>query len=201
MSRLLITIGREYGSGGREIGEKLAERLSIPIYDKQLITEAVQASGICQEVFDQYDETATNSLLYSLVMGTYNVNMPLPIPDQLFLEQFKVIQKLAKKGSCIFIGRCADYVLEENPHLISVFIQGDEEDKIKRIMKRNNISESEAKKRMKSIDKARKTYYERYTNKSWGKTNSYDVTLNSSTFGIDRSVEFLYRMATEVQNT
>ena len=127
--------------------------------------------------------------------------MPLPIPDQLFLEQFKVIQKLAKKGSCIFIGRCADYVLEENPHLISVFIQGNEEDKMKRIMKRNNISESEAKKRMKSIDKARKTYYERYTNKSWGKTNSYDVTLNSSTFGIDRSVEFLYRMATEVQNT
>lgn len=201
MENLIITIGREYGSGGREIGEKLAERLSIPIYDKQLITEAVQASGICQEVFEQYDETATNSLLYSLVMGTYNVNMPLPIPDQLFLEQFKVIQKLAKKGSCIFIGRCADYVLEENPHLISVFIQGDEEDKMKRIMKRNNISESEAKKRMKSIDKARKTYYERYTNKSWGKTNSYDVTLNSSTFGIDRSVEFLYRMATEVQNT
>ena len=201
MENLIITIGREYGSGGREIGEKLAERLSIPIYDKQLITESVQASGICQEVFEQYDETATNSLLYSLVMGTYNVNMPLPIPDQLFLEQFKVIQKLAKKGSCIFIGRCADYVLEENPHLISVFIQGDEEDKMKRIMKRNNISESEAKKRMKSIDKARKTYYERYTNKSWGKTNSYDVTLNSSTFGIDRSVEFLYRMATEVQNT
>lgn len=201
MENLIITIGREYGSGGREIGEKLAERLSIPIYDKQLITEAVQASGICQEVFEQYDETATNSLLYSLVMGTYNVNMPLPIPDQLFLEQFKVIQKLAKKGSCIFIGRCADYVLEENPHLISVFIQGDEKDKMKRIMKRNNISESEAKKRMKSIDKARKTYYERYTNKSWGKTNSYDVTLNSSTFGIDRSVEFLYRMATEVQNT
>lgn len=201
MENLIITIGREYGSGGREIGEKLAERLSIPIYDKQLITEAVQASGICQEVFEQYDETATNSLLYSLVMGTYNVNMPLPIPDQLFLEQFKVIQKLAKKGSCIFIGRCADYVLEENPHLISVFIQGNEEDKMKRIMKRNNISESEAKKRMKSIDKARKTYYERYTNKSWGKTNAYDVTLNSSTFGIDRSVEFLYRMATEVQNT
>lgn len=201
MENLIITIGREYGSGGREIGEKLAERLSIPIYDKQLITEAVQASGICQEVFEQYDETATNSLLYNLVMGTYNVNMPLPIPDQLFLEQFKVIQKLAKKGSCIFIGRCADYVLEENPHLISVFIQGNEEDKMKRIMKRNNISESEAKKRMKSIDKARKTYYERYTNKSWGKTNSYDVTLNSSTFGIDRSVEFLYRMATEVQNT
>ena len=201
MENLIITIGREYGSGGREIGEKLAERLSIPIYDKQLITEAVQASGICQEVFEQYDETATNSLLYSLVMGTYNVNMPLPLPDQLFLEQFKVIQKLAKKGSCIFIGRCADYVLEENPHLISVFIQGNEEDKMKRIMKRNNISESEAKKRMKSIDKARKTYYERYTNKSWGKTNSYDVTLNSSTFGIDRSVEFLYRMATEVQNT
>lgn len=201
MENLIITIGREYGSGGREIGEKLAERLSIPIYDKQLITEAVQASGICQEVFEQYDETATNSLLYNLVMGTYNVNMPLPIPDQLFLEQFKVIQKLAKKGSCIFIGRCADYVLEENPHLISVFIQGNEEDKMKRIMKRNNISESEAKKRMKSIDKARKTYYERYTNKSWGKTNSYDVTLNSSTFGIDRSVEFLYRMATEVQNS
>lgn len=201
MENLIITIGREYGSGGREIGEKLAERLSIPIYDKQLITEAVQASGICQEVFEQYDETATNSLLYNLVMGTYNVNMPLPIPDQLFLEQFKVIQKLAKKGSCIFIGRCADYVLEENPHLISVFIQGNEEDKMKRIMKRNNISKSEAKKRMKSIDKARKTYYERYTNKSWGKTNSYDVTLNSSTFGIDRSVEFLYRMATEVQNT
>ena len=201
MENLIITIGREYGSGGREIGEKLAERLSIPIYDKQLITEAVQASGICQEVFEQYDETATNSLLYNLVMGTYNVNMPLPIPDQLFLEQFKVIQKLAKKGSCIFIGRCADYVLEENPHLISVFIQGNEEDKMKRIMKRNNISESEAKKRMKSIDKARKTYYERYTNKSWGKTNSYDVTLNSSTFGIDRSVEFLHRMATEVQNT
>lgn len=199
MSQIIVTIGREYGSGGREIGEKLAEKLKVPIYDKEIITESVKRSGFCQEIFETYDEHSTPSLLYSLAMGSFVIDQQISLPDQIFLEQFKTIRNLADKGSCIFIGRCADYVLEEKDNLISIFIKGNEEDKIARIMERNNLSEEEAIKKMNKIDKARKSYYERYTCKKWGDTNSYDVTLNSSTFGIDRIVEFLFNMIKEMK--
>ena len=122
MSQVIITIGREYGSGGREIGEKLAKKLNIPIYDKEIITESVKRSGFCQEIFETYDEHSTPSLLYSLAMGSFVMDQQISLPDQIFLEQFKTIRNLADKGSCIFIGRCADYVLEEKDNLISIFI-------------------------------------------------------------------------------
>lgn len=199
MSQIIITIGREYGSGGREIGEKLAKKLNIPIYDKEIITESVKRSGFCQEIFETYDEHSTPSLLYSLAMGSFVMDQQISLPDQIFLEQFKTIRNLADKGSCIFIGRCADYVLEEKDNLISIFIKGNEEDKIARIMERNNLSKEEATKKMNKIDKARKSYYERYTCKKWGDTKSYDVTLNSSTFGIDRIVDFLFNMIKEMK--
>jgi cytidylate kinase len=190
-NKLLITIGREYGSGGREIGERLSKRLGIPLFDKEIITESVKRSGFCQEFFEQYDERPTSSLLYGIAMGSYYPQNMAPLSDQLFLEQFKTISSLAKKGSGIFVGRCADYVLSKEHGLVSVFIHANLEERIGRIMERTGLSREAAEKEIKKTDKRRGSYYERYTGKKWGNMSSYHITISSSRFGVEQTAEFL----------
>ena len=148
---IIITIGRHYGSGGKEIGQKVAEALGITFYDEELVTMAAEKSNIDKDVLNNVDEKATGSLLYSLVMGgglrglTTPIYYDMPINDKLFIAQSDVIKKLAEKSSCVIVGRCADYVLENTPHnTLNVFIYADMEYKIARIQKLYNLDRKTA---------------------------------------------------------
>ena len=142
----IITIGREFGSAGREIGYKVAKEFGIKLYDKEMLARAAKESGICEEIFESHDEKPTSSFLYSLVMDTYsmgysgNTYTDMPINHKIFLAQFDTIKKMADEGPCVIIGRCADYALEDYPNVVSVFITGDEADKIKRISEIYDLS-------------------------------------------------------------
>ena len=139
----VITIGREFGSGGHDIGMKLAEKLGIKCYDKELLDLAAKQSGLCEELFASQDEKPTNSFLYSLVMDTYSLGysnsyVDMPINHKVFLAQFDAIKKLAEKEPCVIVGRCADYALEDNPNAVSVFIKADIKERIERVKKLYN---------------------------------------------------------------
>lgn len=191
----IITIGREFGSGGHMIGKRLAEKLNIPFYDKELLDRAAKESGFCKEIFENQDERPTNSFLYSLVMDTYsnNVMTDLPLNQKVFLAQFESIKKLANEGPCVIIGRCADYALEEDPRLLSVFIHADPDIRIRRISKIYNITAGKAKDRIRKNDKSRASYYNYYTSKEWGAVDSYMVSIDSGIFGVDGSVDLLVK--------
>ncbi len=199
---LIITIGRECGSAGRLIGQKLADRLGVKCYDKELLTLAAKESGLSEELFHNHDEKPTNSFLYSLVMDTYSMGgyaasayMDMPLNHKVFLAQFDTIKKLADRESCVIVGRCADYALADYPNVVSVFIRGDEADKIHHLAAKYNISEDKAKEVMTKTDKRRSSYYNYYSNKRWGSSKSYDLCLNSSVIGYDNAVDLIQRFA------
>lgn len=152
---LIITIGRECGSGGRHIGQKLAEEMGVKCYDKELLTLAAKNSGLCRELFETHDEKPTSSFLYSLVMDSYSMGytnsayMDMPINHKIFLAQFDTIKKLASEESCVIIGRCADYALADFPNVVTVFICADEDVKLKTLQERYQVTESKAKDIMK----------------------------------------------------
>lgn len=195
----IITIGRQFGSGGRALGERLAKELNIPIYDKELVELAAKKSDISLEAVKEIDERATNSLLYSVVMGNWGargLNVPLyyemPLNDKLFIAQAKVIKELADQGDCIVVGRCADYVLEETDHdVLSVFVYANMEDKIKYSVEHLNVKKEKAKDTIQKKDKQRKTYYDYYTNKKWGDLSSYDLCINVSKLGFEKATQLL----------
>lgn len=198
----VITIGRQYGSGGREIGEKLAAELGIKYYDKELLERAAKESGLCQELFENHDEKPTNSFLYSLVMDTYSMGYSspalteMPINHKIFLAQFNTIKNIAAEGPCVMVGRCADYALADFPNLVSVFIHADMDVKVKRIAEKYNLSESKAKETLIKTDKRRASYYNYYSSKRWGETTGYHICVNSSVLGIDGTVQLLKNYVT-----
>lgn len=185
MKDVIICIGRQYGSGGRFIGKLLADRLNIPCYDKELIAESSSKSGMNQEVVESNDEVP-NNLMYSVFQ---NGN---PINQQVFLAQFEAIRSLADKGSCVIVGRCADYILEDRDNVVSIFITAPVEERIKRATKFYNLDENKALKAIKKVDKKRKEYYNFYTNRKWGEASNYDLTLNSK-IGVERCVEVIVK--------
>ena len=160
-NNLVITIGRECGSSGRLIGQKLAEQMGVKCYDKELLALAAKNSGLCEELFKTHDEKPTSSFLYSLVMDTYSMGYSssgytdMPLNHKIFLAQFDTIKKLAQEESCVIVGRCADYALAEYPGMVSVFICGDEEDKIQKLMNRHGVTREKAKDIMIKTDKQR----------------------------------------------
>ena len=186
----IITIGRQFGSGGREIGYMVADKLGIKLYDKEMLQRAAQDSGICEELFESHDEKPSNSFLYSLVMDTYSMGYSgstyndMPINHKIFLAQFDAIKKIANEGPCILVGRCADYALEGYPNLLSVFIHADLDARIKRIAKKYDLTDAKAKDLINKTDKKRASYYNYYTNKKWGEAASYELCLNSSELGV-----------------
>ena len=163
--KCIITIGRQFGSGGRYVGRLLAEKLGIPFYDKELLSEAAKQSGICEEIFEEHDEKPTRSLLFSLVtgmqhhMGTGNFYMDMPLNHRIFLAQFDAIRKLAEEGSCVIVGRCADYVLRENPDTVSIFVKADMPSKIQRAVTYYGVEKDKAEERIRKADKQRASYY------------------------------------------
>ena len=193
----IITIGRQFGSAGREIGEKVAAHFGIPCYDKELLSRAAKESGFCEEMIESHDERPTNSFLYNLVMDTYSFGynassfMDMPISHKIFLAQFDTIKKMASEGPCVIVGRCADYALSDFDNCIHLFIYGEEKAKTKRIMEKYNLSESKAKDMINKKDKQRQSYYNYYSSKKWGRADSYDLCINSSLLGIEGTVKLI----------
>lgn len=187
----IITIGREFGSAGREIGYNVAEAFGIKLYDKEMLARAAKESGICEEIFETHDEKPTNSFLYSLVMDTYsmgysgNTYTDMPINHKVFLAQFDAIKKIADEGPCILVGRCADYALESYKNVVSVFIHADMNARIRRIARIYDLTDAKAKDLIIKTDKKRSSYYNYYTNKKWSDAESYELCLTSSELGIE----------------
>lgn len=186
----IITIGRQYGSGGKEIGKKLADSLGITFYDKELLSIAAKESGICQELFENNDEKPTSSFLYSLVMGNYG-GTDLPLNHKLFLAQFDAIKSIAKKNSCVIVGRCADYALEDFPNCSNIFIHSSMKNKIDRVTKLYNLSPEKAEDTIIKTDKKRAKYYNFYSNKNWGNADNYHLTLDSGAIGVNNTVDLI----------
>ena len=193
----IITIGREYGSAGREIGRKIAEDFGIKLYDKEMLARAAKESGICEEIFESHDEKPTNSFLYSLVMDTYsmgysgNTYTDMPINHKVFLAQFDTIKKIADEGPCILVGRCADYALESYKNVVSVFIHADLDARIRRIARIYDLTDAKAKDRSRKTDKQRSSYYNYYTNQKWSNADSYELCLNSAELGIEGTAKVI----------
>ncbi len=193
----VITIGRQYGSAGREIGQKVAEYFDIKYFDKDLLTRAAKESGFCEEMIQNHDERPTNSFLYNLVMDTYSFGYnnssfgDMPISHKVFLAQFDTIKKIADEGPCVIVGRCADYALADRTNVIDLFIFGNEECKIKRVMELYGLTEAKAKDMMIKKDKQRQSYYNYYSSKKWGRADSYDLCINSSVLGVEGTVKLI----------
>lgn len=203
--KTIITIGRQYGSGGREIGEKLAKRLDIPYYDRELLSRAAKESGFCEEMIENHDERPTNSFLYNLVMDTYSFGynsssfVDMPISHKIFLAQFDTIKRIAHEGACVIVGRCADYALADYENCVHIFIHADEGHRIKRIMARHDLPESKAKDMIIKKDKQRQSYYNYYSSKKWGRSDTYDLSINSARLGIDGTVNLLVQYVEDVE--
>ena len=197
----IVTIGRQFGSGGKTIALRLAEQMGVKCYDKELLTEASKASGLSTEVFETHDEKPVNSFFYSLISadvsgmgGGYHNFTELPLNQKVFLAQFDAIQRIAaEEGSVIFVGRCADYALEQVSGVTNLFICGDLEDRVRRIAERYRLSKDKAMELIAKTDKKRASYYNYYSSKKWGVASTYDLTLNSTRLGIEGCVELIMR--------
>jgi len=191
----IITIGRQFGSGGKEVGIRVAKELGIPFYDKELLQEAAKKSGLCEKIFENFDERP-KSLLYSIAMDSYMFALPGvgagdSLEQQVYLATFNTIRRLADQGPCVIIGRCADYALAENPNHLSLFIHAPMDVRVARVAKRQNISPEKARQLIIKTDKRRASYYEYYSSRKWGAVDSYDFCLDSSYLGISRTVELV----------
>ncbi|MDO4513283.1 MAG: cytidylate kinase-like family protein [Lachnospiraceae bacterium] len=194
----IITIGRQFGSQGREIGEKIAKHFNIPCYDKELLSRAAKESGFCEEMIQNHDERPTNSFLYNLVMDTYSFGynassfIDMPISHKVFLAQFDTIKKIADEGPCVIVGRCADYALSEYKNCVNLFIYANEQAKIKHLCERfQDLNEQKARDMIIKKDRQRQSYYNYYSSKKWGRADSYDLCIDSSKLGIDGTVKLI----------
>lgn len=196
-NKFIITIGRQFGSGGREIGEALAKKLNIPYYDKELISMAAKESGIDAEVFDHVDERATNSLLYSLSMGLYNFgnsfnnSADLPVNDRLYILQHQIIKRLADEGSCVIVGRCADYILKDRDNCVNIFIHANMNYRKERAIKIHEVKPNKAEQVINKTDKVRANYYGFYSGQKWGLAQNYDLCIDSSKLTTDQAVALI----------
>ncbi|MBE6644868.1 MAG: cytidylate kinase-like family protein [Ruminococcaceae bacterium] len=196
--KIIITIARQFGSGGREIGENIAKILNIPLIDKELIKDAASKGELGEDIIKSADESAANSLLYTLAMGsnllgtTIHFGYKMPINDKLFILQSEAIKDYASQGSCVIIGRCADYVLREEPNLFRIFIYGDLDHRQERVKQRHpELKSSQVIDVINKTDKRRSSYYNFYTGNKWGKYDNYDMAINSSTFGIEETAKII----------
>lgn len=194
-TKKIITISRQLASGGRHIGKKLAEDLGIPFYDKELLALAAKESGLSEEAFENADEQPTNSFLYNLsvnsqmLTGSYNDYSSILSNDRLFVIQSEVIRSVAAKGPCVIVGRCADYILSDNPDLVSVFLYASPEYRAERIVEYEKIQKNKAQSYIAKADKKRGNYYNYYTGRRWAEASSYDLCLDAGKLGIDKSAE------------
>ena len=189
---LIITISRQYGSGGREIGRRLAERLGIPYYDKELIILAAERSGYARSLFEEADQKASNSMIFSLMRAGSMVNSyDLPLNDKIYLIQSGVIQQVARQGSCVIVGRCADYVLQDRFPCVNVFIHAALQKRMDRAVKVYGLSPDDVQSVLLKTDKRRETYYNSSTGRKFGDARNYTLSLDSLGVGIENAVRVM----------
>ena len=197
MSKMIITVGRQYGSGGRYVARLLAEKLNIPFYDKELLTEVSKDSGICRELLEQNDEKNTRSFLFSMMSGTAPMGdsgamyMDMPMNHRIFLAQFDTIRRIASQGPCVIVGRCADYVLRDQENVLNVFIKADKDERIRRMVEYYGVDPLKAEEQLKKADKQRASYYNYYATGVWGDVNNYDLCVDTGALGISGAVELI----------
>lgn len=194
MSKNIITVSREFGSGGRAIGEAVAKRLNYQYYDKDIIAKVAKETGFSEEYVAKSGEYANSKNIFAYAFTGRDLN-GMSIDDYVFNAQRKIILDIAEKGNCVIVGRCADYILRERDDVLNVFIIGEPEKKIERIKSMYSVSESEAKKLIKDTDKKRSINYNYYTDQIWGRNHNYAITLNSSILGMDKCIDIIEKLA------
>ena len=204
MQKKIVTISRQYGSGGRYIGKKLSEKLGIPCYDEKLIDMVAKESGFAQDFVAEKGERMTGSLLFNIASSLSYANNVfsgngVSLQDEIYFIQNKIIKDLAEKGSCVIVGRCADYILRERDDVLNVFIHADMASKINRAVTYFGITEDQAPAHLKKKDKARSNHYKYYTDQDWGMASNYDLSLNSGALGIDGCVDVILKALEEIK--
>ena len=199
--KLIITIGRELGSGGRSIGKLAASKLGIKYYDYEIIDETAKRSGFSIDFIEKSEQSVTNSLLYNLALGTsygispYSTNEGVSLETQLYVAQQSVIKDMAADGPCVIVGRCADHILSEYENVFKVFVYADMEYRIKRAVEKYGYNKNTAEKELKKADKRRAAHYLTFTEQHWGNRANYDLMINSGTLGEEKSVELIVQTA------
>ena len=195
MKKRIVTISRTYGSGGRIIGQRLAEDMGVPFYDKALIDRIAEESGFSKDMIEKAELKAKNSFLYTLATslgGNGEAGIDgLSLNDKFFLAQVKVIREIAEEGPCVIVGRCADYVLKDKHDATKIFICAEMENRIKRAVEEYGMDPSKAEAEIKKIDKARTNYYNHHTGRKWGDVLNYHLTLDSGYIGVDETVSLI----------
>lgn len=186
---MIISIGRQHGSGGREIARLLAQELGIKCYDKEIVDEAAKHSDFSRDLINAYDEKRMSAFM--LHAGGYGLNENFRLNMQVVSAQFDAIREIASKGDCIFVGRCADYILRDRSDLVSVFILGDMDERLKCLERRQGLDESAARKKIKEVDKDRSSFYKYYSDQVWGDAQNYDLCINSSRLGVEGTVKVI----------
>ncbi len=193
MSNKVITISREFGSGGRTVGKMVAEKLGIPCYDQEIIQKIVEESGYCEDFVAEHSEHAAygNWLSNAFAFRDYYGNS---IQDKIWFAQLKTIVELANKGPCVIVGRCADFILKETADCLKVFIHADPKARAQRIVEQYGESTQAPERRLKDKDKRRAAYYQMYTDQKWGDNKNYDIALSTSSLGIDKCVDIIVEL-------
>ena len=191
MSNRIITIGREFGSGGRTIGREVAKKLGIPCYDQELIEKMAEESGFTPEYVEKESENASLGSWAASALGMDGTYTAPTNQDRLWAVQSRIIREIAEKESCVIVGRCADVILEDKADLLRVFIHADFEARAKRIVEKYGETEVPTEKRLRDKDKRRALYYQFYTDRKWGDIENYDIILNSSALGLERCVDII----------
>ncbi len=186
---MIITIGRQHGSSGREIARLLAEKLNYKCYDKEIVDEAANHSDFSRDLIDAFDEKRMSAFI--LHAGGYGLNENFRLNMQVVSAQFDAMRNIAEKGNCIFVGRCADYILRDHKDLVSVFILGDMDERLKCLERRQGLDEAEARKKIKEVDKDRSSFYRYYSDQTWGDAQNYDMCINSSKLGVEGTVQVI----------
>lgn len=186
---MIISIGRQHGSGGREIARLLARELGIKCYDKEIVDEAAKHSDFSRDLINAYDEKRMSAFM--LHAGGYGLNENFRLNMQVVSAQFDAIREIASKGDCIFVGRCADYILRDRRDLVSVFILGDMDERLKCLERRQGLDVAAARKKIKEVDKDRSSFYKYYSDQVWGDAQNYDLCINSSRLGVEGTVKVI----------
>lgn len=196
MNYKIITISRQCGSGGHTIGQLVAEKLGVTLYDKKILEEVTRRSGLAEDIIETEGEYSNSSMLFGIAMGIYNgwdanQRETLPLREQINAYQTEFIREVSEKGACVIVGRCADYVLRERTDCLNVFIYGDEDDRVNRVIEEHCVPKSEAVSHVRKRDKKRAAHYKYITDQEWGSAKNYHLCLDSSKLGIDKCVEII----------
>ena len=197
MTNTIVTVGRQFGSGGRYVARLLAEKLGIPFYDKELLAEVSKDSGLDKELLEEHDEKNARNFLFSMMSGTQSIGdsgamyMDMPLNHRIFLAQFDTIRRIASEGPCVIVGRCADYVLRDQEHVLNVFIKASQEERIRRVVEYYGVDPLKAEERLRKADKQRASYYNYYATGTWGNVENYDLCVDTGSLGITGAVELL----------